>query len=49
MSNLAEERETDGVLEIAVSGKEQPFTYAVAAAIGPQHPQWWTAQIVKLL
>ncbi len=32
MSSLAEERETDGVLEIAVSGKEQPITYAVEAA-----------------
>jgi hypothetical protein len=32
MSSLAEERETDGVLEIAVCGKEQPPTYAVAAA-----------------
>ncbi len=32
MSSLAEERETDGVSEIAVFGKEQPPTYAVAAA-----------------
>jgi hypothetical protein len=34
MSSLAEERETetDGVVEIAVSGKEQPPTYAVTAA-----------------
>ena len=32
MSSLAEERETDGVSEIAVCGKEQPPTYAVAAA-----------------
>jgi hypothetical protein len=32
MSSLAEERETDGVWEIAVSRKEQPPTYAVAAA-----------------
>ncbi len=32
MSSLAEEIETDGVSEIAVFGKEQPPTYAVAAA-----------------
>ena len=32
MSSLAEERETDGVSEIALCGKEQPPTYAVAAA-----------------
>jgi hypothetical protein len=32
MSSLAEERETDGVLEIAASRKEQPPTYGVAAA-----------------
>jgi hypothetical protein len=32
MSSLAEERETDGVSEIIVCGKEQPPTYAVAAA-----------------
>jgi hypothetical protein len=32
MSSLAEERETDGVSEIALCGKEQSPTYAVVAA-----------------